>query len=239
MFKIERDATKLNAMISRTIKGYHKSSEDLHVSFVSALAHAAQHGQPAPLNNLFNGLKEFPNLIVSMKNYVRRLDTLLDDEGNPVLDAAGKFQPSPYKFLEFTTKTGFATIKGTDSQRAAFIKHAEADLINPDGKIYKRVDQRDNVKEEQEFTTKNLLAAMKSLLEKAKGGKAMVNSMISPIEVKALEAAFDEITKIKEANAHKDALPARKPQPAPVAKEVPAAKAAPKATDKATANAPH
>lgn len=237
MLKIEHDATKLNALISRTVKGYHKASEDLHVAFVSSLNHAAKHGQPAPLNNLFIGLKEYPNLIQSMKAYVRRIDTLLDDEGNPVLDAAGKFQTSPYKFLDYTSKDGFAVVTGAKSQREAFLKHAEADLINPDGKIYKRVDQRDNVKEEQEFTTKNLLATMASLLKKAKGEAAMVNSMISPIEIKALEAAFDEITKIKEANAHKDALPARKPVVAPIKTETPKAVAKPSA--KVAASAPH
>lgn len=236
MNAIERNATKLNGMVTSVIKAYHKASENLHVAFVSAYVHAAEHGQPAPLNNLLKGLKDYPNVTTAMKQFVTRVNTLLDDEGSALLDSHGKFQPSPYKFLTME-KGAFVVMTATTEARKEFVALAEARLINPDGEIYKRVDQRDNVREEKEFTTKDLLQQMKTLLAKAKGETNMINSMISPIEVKALEAAFDEITKIKEANAHKDALPARKPQVAPVKTETPKAVAKPSA--KPAASAPH
>lgn len=198
MFKIERNAAKLNTLVNATVKGFIKSNEMGHIALISAMVHAAEHGQPAPLNNLIEGLREHEliNVVQNINAYITRIFTLTDDGGKPVLDATGKLQKSDVVFLQFAKKK-FSTINDTPDERARFIKLAEEHLINPSNMAkFAPFYKREALREVKEFTDKNVLAQLKSIVAKIHGETQMIDSLVSRKLATLIETVYEEAEKI-------------------------------------------
>ena len=179
-FKIIEDAGALNKGIVLNAENLSKTQDEMHVHAVSVLVHAALGGiQPLrTFDKLI--LDQNPNLRTSFNQFVRRFQTELID---------GKAVSSNMKFLEYTKKGGWALIRDTNAERTTFIKHAEENLINPNGKEHKRFYERDNVAEEKAFTSADVTKRLKALLAmSSKDGSDVSDEMYSLLKNTVLSA---------------------------------------------------
>src|SRR3990167_1165208 len=61
----------LSKIVQLALSAYRTGQQKVHVAAIQVIHHAATHGQPAPMNMLFNGLNT--NDKTAFRNYIRRI----------------------------------------------------------------------------------------------------------------------------------------------------------------------
>lgn len=145
LFGMIKQAGKLNDGITMFLKDYTDLGIRAHVLGVSAIYHACMHGNAAPLNNLFAGLR--PNDQTAVRQYVKRiqiinglgdekleLENLDSDVVNAALDTG--------KVLDFA-QNQFRIARGHTSEQAKTLAElCERRFLNPDGEKDKLIFAR-------------------------------------------------------------------------------------------------
>lgn len=192
-FSIIRDKTKLNQAVTKFARTAAQFRNEAHVVAVSVLVHANEHGQIAPLNAFFGMLLK--NEQQAFRTYVGRFQKVADKDG--------KLVPTNMAFLKF--EKGEFRIDTDQPQKnrgkaSAFVKHADKRLINPDGKVYKRFLETDNIADLKELLDGGVITNLKSMLKRANGEVDNVKSKVSDPLLKLLSKTVEEAERIKAAN---------------------------------------
>lgn len=145
--KIITDAAALGKSITSTLKTYASVGTRLHVLVVSALYHAAKHGDPIHLNRIYAGLRTNDQTAVRM--YIRRAHAIIGMDGasidgldTEVLQAAVEAGT----VLAFH-KGEFSVVAGATEPRKVLVDLCESRFINPDGETDRMVFDRNNFSE--------------------------------------------------------------------------------------------
>ena len=192
--QIIRTESDLNREIGSFATLYSKTHAAAHKLMVSTLVHAAEHGQPAPLNRFFQILAT--NDKDAARLYIRRTFAILGGwDGTTTVPQADM---ETYKvngaFLEYRTKEGFVVLSSKDhptakTARAKLMTFANQ-MIEPDGKVFKKFLERNNFAETKKFGPDELQRGLNTLLKKSKGDRKNIEpDHISDDMIAALEAA--------------------------------------------------
>ena len=210
-FKIIREAAALNNAISKVIKVGQSYRDQLHVCVVSALYHAAEHGQTAPLNRLYESLTSNDQTALR-GSYIRRIHAAVggidwaewqDENGKakPVPEELMKASSEKGAFLSYSEKQGFFVKEGTMEARKGFQTLAEKKLINPDPKEgWLRFFERNNLAGVQVFGNKQVLAGAKALKSNSHGESERKKASVHPKLVALVDKFYDEVTRFYETN---------------------------------------
>lgn len=153
---------KFLALLTKGAKAYAAMSDNMHVWAVSALNHAAEHGDTRPLNSFYDFMRVSDQ--TAFKLFVRRV-----------------FQDFPEaKFLDFKKIDDVPQFVATEVEaRAPFLALVD-NLINPDGeKFYKWFD-RNPLQQAIILNDAGFLSQLTSLLNKAEGKSKKVEARVSP-----------------------------------------------------------
>jgi hypothetical protein len=202
-FKIVREAAALNNLVTKVIKAGQSYREQLHIAVVSALYHAAEHGQTAPLGRLYDSLTSNDQTALR-GSYIRRIHAACGglDWADYINPEDGKNLPVPAEilasaqeagsWLTYSEKNGFAVKQQVQPARDAFKKLAEEKLINPEPeKGWTFFYSRNNLSEIQQFGNKQVLQALTALVNNASGKS---ERKTADVDTKILA----EITKVHE-----------------------------------------
>jgi hypothetical protein len=192
-FSIIRDAKKLNQAVTNFARTAAQFRNEAHVVAVSVLVHANEHGQIAPLNAFFGLL--LANEQRAFRTYVGRFQTAADKDGKRV--------PTNMAFLKFEKgefRIDTDQPKANRGKNSAFVKHAQKRLINPDGKVYKRFLETDNVADLKEMLDGQVVTGLKSMFKRANGEVDNVKSKVTDPYLKLLSKTIEEAERIKAAN---------------------------------------
>lgn len=148
MTSIITDKTKLSAHIKRALSTYAKVGDAIHVAVVSALHHAAKYGDPQYLTAIYSGLRS--NDQTAMKMYLRRVSAIVGLEGeNPdgqesevVIAAVAAGGIVTLEKGEFVITQGHTSVAAKST-----VALCESRLIKPDGKVDRKVLDRNNFAE--------------------------------------------------------------------------------------------
>lgn len=182
------EAGKLSAYITSTLKQYATAGLKIHVAVVSAMHVAATSGNPGLLNRIYHGLRT--NDQQAVKLYVRRTNILVGTDGK---DFDGwtteQINEAHANGAVLTFKAGeFAIVEGrghTTDQAKSMAVLCSKRLINPDGKIDRRVLDRNNFAEVKTLTDSDILKAVIKAAKAEPSEKRNVN--VSPSVRKMLD----------------------------------------------------
>ncbi len=192
--KLISDKDALAFHIGETITKGQAYREALHLGAVSALAFAAKHGNVDHLNRLFKSLTK--NDMNALTAYVRKFQTVLDADGNPVRDVLGKLQSSDLTFL-MVENGEFKIIGGTMPNRVRFQKFAEDKLL-PEADHWHAFSHVDVIRDAQTFTNRDILKGLKALLKKASANdpEKAIAVGIDPKVTAALSSAINVVESV-------------------------------------------
>lgn len=150
MSKVEiiTDGAALNTRITATIKMYSSAGAHIHVDFVSALWHAAKHGNPFYLNRVYAALR--PNDQQAAKLYIKRAHAIVGLEGeNPDgLDAEVIKAAVDAGAVVKLEKDEFDVIAGHNTKQAQLLAALCIErFIDPDGETDHKLLDRNNFAE--------------------------------------------------------------------------------------------
>lgn len=142
------DKSKLTKHIQSAIKAYNASGRAIHVAVVSALWHAAKHGDPSLFNAVFDALR--PNDKQAVQLYVRRAAAVVglngkNPDGLPAEKIVGAVEAGA--FMSLSKGAWIVTQGHTSKQAKATATLCEKSLINPDGENFRYVLDRHNMAE--------------------------------------------------------------------------------------------
>lgn len=188
MSEIIQDTKKLNQLITTTIRQGKTYRDNMHLAFISSLWHAAKHGQCAPLNRLFASFTS--NDQTAARNFLRRVHAALGglDFSSYIVDGEQEVIPAEVmnaaveagSWLAYNAKNkNFAVKKDTVDVREAFETLADGSLIEPDGEVWKRFFDRNNLAELKAFGDAQFLKDMEAVEKKLAGDNARVDSQVS------------------------------------------------------------
>lgn len=212
--KVIENAAALDLHIEQTIRKGNEYREALHLSAVSCLWHVAKHGNIIHLTKFFAALtKNDKNAFLA---YVRKFQTVVNAEGEPIRDTFGRLQASDMQFLT-VEKGEFRIIGGVMPNRLRFVKFAEEKLL-PEADHWHSFFTVDVLKDAQMFGPQDILKTLKSLLKKATGGDDnLVVAGVPPKMIDLLKATFSQAESIaKNADITKTDPVQPKPTPDPV-----------------------
>lgn len=191
-FTIIRDAKKLNAEISAVVKLGATYRTRLHVAMVSAMVHAAEFGQCAPLQRIYDSLT-VNDQQAFRGSYIRRVHAALGGLNwaeyldKPVPEEIRKAAETAGAWLiasQTDGKTVFKVKSKSDQAAEArqnFIGLAEQELINPVlANGWARFFDRNNLVEIQVFGNKQVLAGLKTLEGNAAGDSERKEAHVHP-----------------------------------------------------------
>lgn len=141
------DGAKLNTRITSTLKTYASVGVRIHVEFISALWHAATHGNPFYLNRLYAALRT--NDKQAAKLFIRRAHAIVGLEGeNPDgLDHEIVLAAIEKGSVVKAEKEVYSLIEGNMPQRELLAKLCVERFIDPDGETDKMLLDRNNFAE--------------------------------------------------------------------------------------------
>jgi len=213
--KIVRDGAALNALVAKTVKAGATYRDMLHTAMVSALFHAAEHGQCAPLQRLFESLTTNDKTAVR-GSYIRRIhaacggldwsEYYADGEALPVPEEILKAATEKGAWLTYSEKNGFGVKQDVKEAREAFKKLAEEKLINPDGEVWRRFYDRNNLAEVGMFGNKQVVAGINALLKNAKGESERKESTVDKKIIAMLAKVSDDLEAYMAANGDKETV---------------------------------
>lgn len=206
-YSIIRDGAELNKAVTLVIKNGKTYRDRLHVAAVSALFHAAEHGQPEPLNRIYFSLTD--NDKQALKNYIRRAAAIIGlGDVKQVLEMV---KPDVLKaavdigtWLRFKNETGFEVIKNSQVEtvkaaKAGFMSLAESHLINPDGKQYKRFFDRFVITEIKVLSGSTVLDTMTKTIKEVKAGNTDKREVqVYPEELALMETFEKDMRRLVE-----------------------------------------
>jgi hypothetical protein len=201
---IVREAAALNTLVTRTIATGKKYKDMLHVAAISCLVHAAEHGNCDNLNRLY--LEMTSNERMALRgSYIRRihaaiggLDWSAYDNDNPVPAEVLKSAVEAGTIFGYSDKKGFFVKQDVTPQREAFYSPkgiAETYLIKPDGKVWMRFFERNNVSELSVFGPDMVVAGMNALVKNARGDSDKKESTVPDALVAILVESQKRIEK--------------------------------------------
>lgn len=206
MNTIIRDAGALNSEISKAIAGYKQSHKDLHLVVVSALAMCAEHGQPDPLNRIYDGL--YSNDRNALRFYVKKIHVYIGNGGAIPADNIEESVLSAMADLGavLTFEKGkFVVINNSSApqvkdNKAALVVMADTILLAGE-KPFLPFSQSNNFQSVKQYGDAEAIAALLAVRNIIEGGNTKsknvtVSNRVKEMILKAtdgLEATFDQI----------------------------------------------
>jgi len=174
---IIRDKTKLNTALVTLEKTAGTYRAQLHQAAVSVLVHANEYGQISPINRFWKLLTQ--NEQQAFRTYVRLFQFTQDELANQVA--------TDMCFLSLISVKGSGTEWRIDTNQpkenrgvgSKFVKHAQDNLINPDGKTYRPFYERNNLADMKLFSDLSILDGLKRLVKDASGENERTISKVS------------------------------------------------------------
>jgi hypothetical protein len=174
MFTIETSGKKLAKRIESTLKLYATVKDRLHADAISAIWHAAKHGDPVYLNRLNEGLGS--NDQSALKLFIRRAQAIIGFNGaNPDGKASDEVIAAVEAGTVLTFKEGqyLIAVKGghNSDQAQALLFLCEERFINPnpekgDAKVF----DRNNFSEQKLLGSQEVLKALIKLNKEVQAG---------------------------------------------------------------------
>lgn len=191
------DAKKAAAYVTSAVNVYAKSGRMIHVAFVTAMWHAATHGNPALLNRVYHALRT--NDAQAAKLYVRRAHIIIGLEGeNPEGQDSLIIQAAADRGAVFALNKGeWSVIPERPAQRAALVKLCEERFIVPDLERDQFFMERNNFAEVQTIgDTQALDAVLKAITNNLETTDKRKIDLSDPIK-KLLTGLKDRLTSVK------------------------------------------
>lgn len=192
------DGSALGKRIQSTVKMYLSAGARIHLDVVSAIWHAAKHGNPHYLNTIFPALR--PNDAAAVKLYIRRAHALVGLEGE---EPNGKDMEVIQAAIEAGSvlelnKGVFKVVAGHNTKQAAMLAElCETRFINPDGEIDKHVLDRNNVQQVTELGDADVLKRMITLANSIEGDTDRRRVKVSDPVRKFIEQMRDKAEALK------------------------------------------
>lgn len=197
-------AAELNKALNRFRTMYVKVGDMAHSLFISVLDHAARHGDPGPLTDFVNILRTNDRQAAIL--YIRRVHAALGgwdgEEGIAAEIMQGYVENGAFLVASRRNdKTEFRVIKNSRGEHIAKAKEqfsvlATEKLIEPDGKVWRRFMDRNNISELRKFGRDDLLRGLQTLISRADGDTASVESEVPEDDIRVLTEAYDTIKKL-------------------------------------------
>jgi hypothetical protein len=165
LFGMIKDAKKLNAGIVQFLADYKDIGDRAHIFVVSAIYHACVHGNPAPFNTLFAGLR--PNDQGAVRLYVRRIQIIsgmdgVTPDGENLASEVIAAALDAGKVLDIT-QGQWRVVRGHTSPEAKRLaKLCEDRFLNPDGETDKMVFARNNFAEVRTLSEADVVEQIES-----------------------------------------------------------------------------
>lgn len=205
---ITRDAAELNKLITKAVKAHKTSNEAVQDAFVSAVLHAAVHGQPKPLNTLFAGLTT---------NYQTAARQTLDKVTAQAAHDAG-IEKDEARWIKFSTKTSaFEIVSGKNDLRQKTVVPIVEKILAVyddenvrwfDNQIVRRFFDRNTIAAMMEgLKDADILKAIRKVYKDAMGEGTRPSAVSDKLK-KALKKDVEEIERMVGANADTDAIKA-------------------------------
>lgn len=187
-------AATLTKNIKAALSTYKSIGDKIHVLTVSCLYHSATTGDTTPLNMLYEGLRS--NDQQALKLYVRRTQVITgldgaDPEGLPsetILAALSRSAILDMQKNKFTIREGRGH---TSAEASAYADILASRFYVPDGKVDKRVLDRNNFAEVKTLGDDEALKLVLTALKKATTSSDKQTVSISP-------SLMAKLTKIQE-----------------------------------------
>lgn len=170
-----------------------------HAACVSAIMHAAEHGDPSKLNTIYGFLRT--NDKQTLRQYVSRLHAIIG--GWNGIETVAQVLMQDYKskgaLIGYTTKDGFIVLTVEDNENAldnrkVALEFAD-EMLDPDGEKWAMIFERNNFAEIKTLGDEQLQKALDTLIKTAKGEKKNTETAVSPTYIDALVAAQKVIGK--------------------------------------------
>lgn len=145
--KLITNTTELGKSITSALKTYASVGLRLHVLTISALHHAAVHGDPIYINRIYAGLRT--NDQTALRMFIRRSHAIVGLDGGAVdgLDSDVLNAAIEAGTVLTFTKGEFSVAPGATEARKVFAELCSKRFLNPDGETDRHIFDRNNLSE--------------------------------------------------------------------------------------------